>query len=522
MSSKSVGAKRGKVYLVGAGPGDVELATVKAVRLVTQADVVVFDALANPALLENVRPDAELVDAGKRAKAHTLTQDQINQLLVDRARAGKTVVRLKGGDPYVFGRGSEEAIFLHEQGVEVEVVPGLTSALAAPAYAGIPVTHRGIATTVTLITGHEDPTKSQTQVDYLALAQLAAHGGTLCFYMGMGRLQVIADQLMQHGLGGDTPAAVVQWGTLAKQRSVRTTVLDLQAAVDREGMAAPAIIVIGQVVGVDTTGALNWFEQRPLFGKTLVVTRTRQQVSELRWQLESLGAEVLEAPTIRIISPEDWAPVDAALRGVKSYDWLVLTSVNGVHGLRQRLAAMELDSRHLAGVKVAAIGGATAEALEGMGIRPDLVPAAFVAESLAAELIAREPMKGKRVLMLRADIARSLLREKLCEVGATVDDVCIYQTLPAEALPEEVLTALRESRVDMVTFASSSTVRNFIELLGGERSLLDKVPIASIGPITTQTVLELGLRLEVQASVFTVEGLVEAIERHYASKVNPS
>lgn len=512
----------GKVYLVGAGPGDVELVTIKAMRLVTQADVVVFDALANPALLENVRPDVELIDAGKRAKAHTLTQDQINELLVERARAGKLVVRLKGGDPYVFGRGSEEAMFLHEQGVPVEVVPGLTSAIAAPAYAGIPVTHRGIATTLTLITGHEDPTKSQTQVNYQALAQLASQGGTLCFYMGMGRLQVISDQLQKHGLSGQTPAAVVQWGTLCRQRSVRTSLSDLQPTVDRAGLSAPAIIVVGRVVDVDPLGALNWFEKRPLFGKTIVVTRTRHQISEVRYLLESRGAHVLEAPTIRLLPPKDWSLIDQAIRGVKTYDWLVLTSANGVEGLEQRLAAMELDSRHLAGVKVAAIGSATAAALQAMGIQPDLVPHEFVAESLAAELIAREPMRGRKVLMLRADIARPLLREKLQEAGAVVDDLCIYQTLPAEQLPQEVLQAIRESRVDMVVFSSSSTARNFVSLLGEDRTRMSPVPVASIGPITTQAVHELGLNLQVEAETYSIPGLVEAVENYYASKVSPS
>ncbi len=503
----------GTVYLVGAGPGDPQLATLRAVKLLASADVVVYDALANPALLDHVRPTAELIDAGKRAKAHTLTQDQINDLLIAKAREGKTVVRLKGGDPYVFGRGSEEAIYLHERGAKVEVVPGITAALAGPAYAGIPVTHRAVATTVTLITGHEDPTKGDSQIDYAALAKLAIAGGTLCFYMGMGRLQVILDALTRHGLPAATPAAVVQWGTMPVQRSVRATIADLAAAVEKAGLGAPAIIVIGPVVAVDPNGALRFFEQRPLFGQTILITRTRHQASELRQQLAALGANVLEAPTIDIAPPDDWAAIDKSIRAIPTYDWLILTSANGVAALRERLDALHLDARLFAGVKIAAIGDATASSLQNIGLRPDLIPTQFVAESLAAELISREPMTGKRVLMLRADIARPLLREKLAEAGAHVDDVSIYVTKPAAALPEAVLAALREKKINWVTFTSSSTAKFFVELLGAERTLLDGVKIASIGPITSQTARDLKLTVTIEAAQFDIPGLVSALAR---------
>jgi len=501
----------GRVYLVGAGPGDPELVTLRAMRLIRQADVIVFDALANPVLLDEARPTAELIDVGKRAKAHKLSQEQINDLLADRAAEGKMVVRLKGGDPYVFGRGSEEAIYLHGRGVAVEVVPGVTSAIAAPAYAGIPVTHRGVATTVTLVTGHEDPTKGVTQVDYQALAKLAIQGGTLCFYMGMSRLQTIADELYRHGLPLETGAAVIQWGTMPSQRTVRATLADLQEKVDAAGLRAPAIIVIGPVVAVDPDGALRWFEQRPLFGQTIVITRTRHQASELRTALESLGAQVLEAPTIEILPTQEWGPIDASLRQIGQYDWLVLTSTNGVAGLRERLYALGMDARHLAGVKIAAIGDATARALSAMGLRADLVPTQFVAESLAAELIARHEVRGKKVLMLRADIARPVLRERLVEAGAIVEDLCIYVTRTARSLPEPVLEALRESRVDWVTFTSSSTVRNLLEMLGHERRLLANVKLASIGPITSQTLREAGLSVYVEAQRYNIDGLVQAL-----------
>lgn len=507
-------AHHGKVYLVGAGPGDAELISVKGMRLLREADAVVFDALANPALLSHVRGECELIDAGKRAKAHKLTQEETNALLAQLARDGKKVVRLKGGDPYVFGRGSEEAMYLREHGIAVEVVPGITAAIAAPAYAGIPVTHRQVATTVTFVTGHEDPTKSQSQVDYEGLARLIRAGGTACFYMGMGRLQSIVDELERFGVTTQTPAAVVQWGTMPTQRTVRAALKDLPSEVERTKLGAPAIIVIGPVAAVDPQGALRWFEQRPLHGQTILITRTRHQASDLRQKLEERGANVLEAPTIDIVPPppEDLARIDDAIRNIGGYQWLILTSINGVTGLRQRLDALGLDARHLAGVKVAAIGDATAAGLREMGIRADLVPTQFVAESLAAELMAREPMAGKRVLMLRADIARPALREKLTEAGATVEDLSIYETRPAAGLPEDVIEVLDAGKVDWITFTSSSTARNLVDLLGDRRDLLTRVKLASIGPITSQTLRELNLPIAAEAKTYNIDGLIKAIE----------
>ena len=506
-ASSSVGV----VYLVGAGPGDAELISVKGLRLIRQADCIVYDALANPVLLTHARPDAELINAGKRAGTRALEQGQTNQTLAEQALAGRTVVRLKGGDPYLFGRGSEEALYLHERDIPFEVVPGVTAAVGSAAYAGIPITHRGVATTVTFITGHEDPTKDATQTDYAALARLAAGGGTLCFYMGLGRLGDIVGQLTRYGLDAATPAAVVQWGTWPRQRSVRATLGGLVAEVERAGLTAPAIIVIGQVVAVDPEGALCWFQRRPLFGQTVIVTRTRHQASALREQLEQLGARVLEAPTIAIEPPDDWAPIDEAIRQIGQYDWLVLTSANGVAGLRRRLMELDLDARHLAGVKIAAIGDATAEALRDMGLRADLVPTEFVAESLAHELIAQEQVRGRRFLLLRADIARPALIEKLTEAGADVTERSIYRTRPARCLPDEVLDALRNGQVDWITFTSSSTVRGFVDLLGEHRDLLNAVALASIGPITSQTVRELDLTVSVEAPRHDIAGLVDAL-----------
>ncbi|MBI1373160.1 MAG: uroporphyrinogen-III C-methyltransferase [Phycisphaera sp.] len=512
MSDKEIGI----VYLVGAGPGDPELITLKALRCIEAAEVLVFDALANPVLLEYAAEDCELIDAGKRAKDHKLTQDETNALLAEHALAGKIVVRLKGGDPYVFGRGSEEGIYLHERGIPVEIVPGITAAMAGPAYAGIPVTHRNVATTVTFITGHEDPTKDATQTDYRGLSLLAQKGGTLCFYMGMGRLPNIVEELTKHGLSPDTPAGVVQWGTLPKQRSLRAPLNELADAVNEAGLGAPAIIIVGPVCDVDTDHALDWFEHRPLFGQTVVITRTRHQASALRQELEDLGATVLEAPTIEIVEPDDRQRhmnrtyLDQLADG--KFDWLILTSVNGVWAMKDEWEQLDLDSRWLSKLRVATIGDATADAFEQeFNIRPDLVPTKFVAESLAAELIAAENMKGKRVLMLRADIARPLLREKLEAAGAEVVDAPVYITQQAASLPEDVVEAIRDGVVDWITFTSSSTVSNFVELLGKDRAALDRVKVASIGPITSNTVRELGLTVTTEADPHTIPGLVDAL-----------
>lgn len=500
----------GTVYLIGAGPGDPNLITVRGMDLIRRAEVIVFDALANPKLLDAALPDCERIDAGKRAKQHKLTQDQTNALLAEKALAGHRVVRLKGGDPYVFGRGGEEAIYLHGRGVPVEVVPGITAAIAGPAYAGIPITHRNVATTCTFVTGHESPDKDETQVDYQALAALIQRGGTVCFYMGMGRLPMIVEQLVGFGCEADTPAAVVQWGTLPKQRSVRATLGRIDEVVKQRGLGAPAIIVVGQVAAMEDE-ALRWFEQRPLFGQTILLTRTRQQSSELAEQLQSLGAEVIEAPTIRIDPPDDWAAVDQAVRGIAEYDWLVLTSPNGVDALAEVLGRLSLDSRHLAGIQIAVVGQATAERLHGrLGIAADLKPDQAIGEALAERLIGHHDIAGKRVCLFRADIARPLLAEKLIEAGATVDDLAAYQTRRVDRLADEVVDALRNGRVDWLTFTSSSTARNLAELVE-QVEWLAKPKIASIGPITSATIRELGLNVTVEADEFNIDGLVRAI-----------
>ena len=530
----------GTVFLVGAGPGDPGLITVTGHDLLRRADAVVFDALANPALLALAPASARRLDVGKRARHHKLTQDQTNQLLLDLAREGLNVVRLKGGDPYLFGRGAEECAFLTAHGVRCEVVPGVTAGIAGPATAGIPVTHRKTASTVTIVTGHEDPTKGRTSVDYGGLAALVRTGGTACFYMGVGRLPAIADELTSKGLSPDTPAAAVQWGTLPRQRTVRGTLATLPEAVTAAGLGAPAIIVVGAVASLDEPG-LDFFTDRPLFGQRVLVTRTRHQASGLSERLRAAGAEVIEAPTLELVPPADWSAVDAAVGRLAGdtdsdadtdaeaggYDWLVLTSINAVDTLADRLAATGHDARALAGVRVAVVGQSTAEALlSRLAVRADLLPDRFTADSLAREMADAAPagagLAGQHCLLLRADIARPGLPAALAAAGAAVDEVVAYATQPPAALDPAALEALRDGAIDWITFTSSSTARNLHALLGEEAALLAGVNTASIGPATTQTVRGLGLGPTVEASQATLDALVASIIQTHAPGQAPA
>jgi len=499
--------------LVGAGPGDAGLITVAGLEALRQADVVVFDALANPELLAHVRPGATLIDCGKRAKAHKLTQDETNALLVEHAQAGAVVVRLKGGDPYLFGRGAEELTYCFERGVVASMIPGITAGIAAPAMAGIPVTHRKIASTLTIVTGHEDPTKPDTAVDYPALAALIAKGGTVCFYMGVGRLPLICESLIANALPISTPISLVQWGTLPKQRHVAGTLESISADVAREGISSPAIIVVGAVAGMDEPG-LHFFTNRPLFGQRIVVTRTRQQASSLSQSLRALGAEVLEAPTIAVSPPEDWESVDRALGKLSEYDAIAFTSTNAVDAMCERLHALNLDARALAGLHISAIGHATAQALrDRLGIVADLVPSRGISDVYAQELLASANLSGKRLLHAAADIARPGFGDALTAAGVEVQTLTFYRTGLAPALPQAVTAALLDGDVDWVTFTSSSTATNMAELLGGNKQALTQCKIASIGPMTSATMRALGLPPTLEADRHDVAGLVEAIRR---------
>ena len=512
--------KVGIVYLVGAGPGDPGLITVRGKELLEQADVVIYDALSDPRLLAHA-PSAQHIYVGKRAASHTFTQDQINALLIEHGNAGQRVVRLKGGDPFVFGRGGEECEALRNANIPFEVVPGITAAIAAPCYAGIPVTHRDFNSSFTLITGHEQeaPPKnagtersgvpdSSPPLDYTTLAKLPC----LAFYMGTKSLPRITAQLIQHGMDPTTPAATIQWGTTPRQRTVTATVSTLAQQVEKEKISAPALTIIGRVVSLRET--LNWFEKKPLFAQTIVVTRTRQQSSDLTRRLSDLGAAVIEAPTIEIAPPADPTQINQALARLHEYDWIIFTSANGVAATKEKLLAFNLDARVFGKAKIACIGDATAHAVrEHLNLTVDLCPESFVAEALADELEKRGEITGRKFLLLRADIARPLLRERLDQSGAAqVHDVPIYETHRAAALPPHLLDALQENRVNWITFTSSSTATNFTALLGPNyRDQLKSIRLASIGPITTKTLTELGLPPTVEARTYNVAGLVESI-----------
>lgn len=501
--------KKGKVYLIGAGPGDPGLLGLKAKECLETADAVVYDRLADPRIIEFCRKDAEMVYVGKASANHTMRQPDINKLLVKLAAEGKTVARLKGGDPFVFGRGGEEAIELLEAGLPFEFVPGVTSAIAVAEYAGIPVTHRHVATSFAVITGHEDPTKGESTINWKGLATAV---DTLVFLMGVENIERISSQLIANGRSADCPAAVIRWGTRPEQRTLITTVGQAAADVKATGMKPPAIFLVGEVVKLREQ--LQWFDNKPLFGKTVVVTRARAQASALTKKLEAQGARVLEVPAIKIVPPADFAPLDKAISEIDTYKWLILTSVNGVEYFFDRLLKADKDSRALCGVKIAAIGSATAEALKGYGITADLIPSAYKAEELA-DALAADTKAGDKLLLARAKIARNVLPERLRALGAQVDVVTAYETVADCQNKEELLEALESGEASLVTFTSSSTVTNLLDVLGDKKDLLNKVALAAIGPVTAETLEKHGLKPAVSAAEYTIDGLMTAIEEYY-------
>jgi uroporphyrinogen III methyltransferase/synthase len=505
--------KTGKVYLIGAGPGDPGLITVKGQTCIQAADVIVYDYLAAPALLAHAAPNAERIYVGKKGGDHTLPQGGINQLIVEKARQGCIVARLKGGDPYIFGRGGEEAEELVAAGIPFEVVPGVTSAVAGAAYAGIPLTHRDFTSTLAFVTGHEDPTKSGSSIDWKALA---TGMGTLVFFMGVKNLPVITTQLKDNGMPPETPVALIRWGTTPRQKTVTGTLDTIVAIARQAGMQAPAIIVIGKVVGLRER--LQWFETRPLFGRTIVVTRARAQASDLVERLTVLGARCLEYPTIEVAPAEDNTPLDQAIEDLAAYDWLIFTSVNGVDTFFSRLFARGQDVRALGQVRTAVIGPATAARLRRQGLRSDIVPESYRAESVI-EAFTGIDMVDRRVLLPRAAEARPILPEELRRLGAQVDEIAVYHTRPVATGAADLIGDLENGRVDMVTFTSSSTVRHFNQMLPPERrdQLMADVHIASIGPITTETAESLRFKVDITAAEYTIPGLCQAIEAYFTA-----
>ncbi|MBP1727855.1 MAG: uroporphyrinogen-III synthase / uroporphyrinogen-III C-methyltransferase, partial [Deltaproteobacteria bacterium] len=499
------------VYLIGAGPGDPGLITVRGRECISLADVVIYDYLANGELLKHAKPDAELIYAGKIGGAHNHAQSQINDLLVAKAAAGKKVARLKGGDPFVFGRGGEECEALVAAGISFEVVPGVTAAIGAAAYAGIPLTHRQVTTSVAFVTGHENPDKESTDIDW---EKLSLGSGTVVFYMGVKNLPQIAENLMANGRSPDTPVALIRWGTRAEQEVLTGSLADIADKVRKSGFKAPAITVVGEVVNLRQR--LRWFDNRPLFGRNILVTRAADQAGEFSRLLALHGARVFECPTISLVEPDSLAELDTAIAAITSYDWLILTSGNAVRRFFGRLYERGRDARALAACRVAAVGPKSAAAVREYGIIPDLVPADYKAEGVVAEF-GRLDIAGKKILFPRADKSRELIPSALAAMGACVSAPVIYCNRLPETLPQEALLALEERRIDCVTFTASSTAENLSAMLGENRflRLLDGVKVASIGPITTRTCLELGLQVDIEPEKYTLEKLTEQIVQFF-------
>ena len=498
----------GKVYLVGAGPGDAGLLTLRGAELLRRADVVVYDSLVNRELLALAPEAAEIIFGGKRPRDRAIPQEELNQLLAEKAKAGKTVVRLKGGDPYIFGRGGEEAARLHRDGVPFEVVPGISSIIAAPSYAGIPLTHREHCSSFTVITGHEDPDKDESALDW---KRVAREPGTKVLLMGVERIGKIAAALEANGLPADTPAAMVRWGTMGRQQTITATLGTLAAKVAKADFKAPAVTVFGTVSTLRDT--LNWYENRPLFGQRVVVTRNRREAGKLSGQIRELGAEVLEIPTIKILPPTRNEPLIEAITGIGSYDWIIFTSANGVEHFFDYFFKAFRDVRDLGSVRFAAVGPATAKKLREFHLNIDLMPKTYTAAATAKAMIAAQNVENISVLLARAESANPELPRLLEDKGAIVDDIAFYKTEPETADRNGAADDFEENSADWITFASSSAVRNFDARFGLAKRCADnpKLKLASIGPETTKALKELGLKPTAKAKEHTIDGLAAAL-----------
>ncbi|HEY5753023.1 MAG TPA: uroporphyrinogen-III C-methyltransferase [Chthoniobacterales bacterium] len=503
MKSSAKSQKPGICHLAGAGPGDIGLVTLRTKECVEQADVIVYDYLSNPEILSWAKPEAVLVYAGKKAGAHTLTQEEINTVLVHETAAGKRVVRLKGGDPFVFGRGGEEALALADARLPFEIIPGVTSAIAAPAYAGIPVTHRGIAVQTTFFTGHEDPTKPETQLDY---ASLARNGGTKVLLMGIERLEAITGEMIAKGASKDMPVALVRWGTTPKQETLRGRLENVAQLAREQGFSAPAIAIFGEVVNLRQN--LRWFDNRPLFGKRIVVTRSRKQAGALSAELRALGADVLEIPTIRIEPPANLREFAELVRDAHQYDWLVFTSPNAVEAFFDLFYRIYGDAREIGGVRIAAIGPATAKRVADYRFKVDLQPDEFVAEGIIKVFQAEGDIENLRFLLPRAEVTREILAPALTKLGAIVDEAIAYRTVPETLDRTGAFARFQKEGADVITFTSSSTVEYFLAM---KPAFPPDVQLASIGPVTSQTLREHGLKPHIEATQHDIPGLVKAI-----------
>jgi len=500
-----------RVYLIGAGPGDPELLTLKGLRCLQAAACVVYDSLVNTDLLQHALPGAEWICVGKRGGSYATSQEEINALLVEKARAGRVVARLKGGDPFIFGRGGEEAEALANESIPFEIVPGVTSGYAAPAYAGIPVTHRDFSPSVAFITAHEDPNKEESLI---AWDKIASGIGTLVFFMGVSNLPEIVSNLIRHGRNRETPVALVQWGTFPRQEVVSGTLSTIVEQVRASGLSAPAITIVGNVVSLRSK--LRWFDNRPLFGKRVLITRPSHQAEEFRRRLTALGAEVIAFPTIEVCDPPSWEALDRAIRSIEDYQWLVFTSVNGVQKFFSRYRHLGRDLRDLKGLRLAAIGSATEKSLAERGLNVEVLPDEFKAEGLL-ESLKGKVLKGSRILIPRAKVARDILPIELQKQGAQVDVVEAYETTLPHQGRERLELIFEERPLDMIVFTSSSTVTNMVEMAkpGALQDALRQTAIAAIGPITKQTAESCGLAVQVQPSHYTIPALVDEIVEFY-------
>ncbi|MCL4476235.1 MAG: uroporphyrinogen-III C-methyltransferase [Nitrospirae bacterium] len=518
---------RGKVYLVGAGPGDIGLLTVKGMKCLQKAEVVVYDLHLNAQVLNYINHDAEFIYAGKRGGHHTMTQDEINDVLVKKADEGKIICRLKGGDPFVFGRGGEEAEVLAKRGIPFEVVPGVSSAVAAPAYAGIPLTHRLYSSSFAVIPGYEDTTKEESAIDW---AKLATGVGTIVVLMAVKNLDMLVRKLMENGRSPETPVAVVRWGTRPDQKTIVSTLKDIVSDVKGHEINPPAVVVIGNVVKLRDT--LKWYEDKPMFGHRVLVTREHSTGFE---PLEELGAEIIEFPTIEIVPPENYDELDAAIEKIGSYTWIIFTSANGVKYFLKRFFEREGDIRDLKGIKLCAIGTKTAAEIKEYGMKVDLIPEAFRGEGLIEAFIkevrsqgsgvqnadplhvTRYALRGLKMLMPRAEVAREVFPEKVRELGGEIDVPVAYRAVKPELHGRRLKRFLKEGRITIATFTSAATFNNFIEMIGSDAfDLLKGVSIAVIGPVTAKAIEKAGLKVDIMPRESTIEAMVEEIIKEKA------
>jgi uroporphyrinogen III methyltransferase / synthase len=504
--------KCGTVYIIGAGPGDPGLITVKGAQGIARADVIIYDHLVSEELLGYARKEARLIYAGKKGGDHTLPQEEINRLLVAEAQEGHTVARLKGGDPFIFGRGGEEAETLAAAGIPFEIIPGVTAAVAVPAYAGIPLTHRGLTSTLAFVTGHEDPTKEKSDIDWQALAGI----GTLVFFMGVKNLPQITAALIAHGKDPQTPAALIRWGTTADQETLTGVLADIAEQAAARGFTPPSLLVVGPVVGLRET--LNWFENRPLFGKGVVITRPEAQAESFAALLHEEGARAIHFPTIKIVPPESWSALDEALGRLADYAWIVFTSANGVRFFFHRLQERGLDIRALKNIRICTIGPATAAILGAMGIKVDLVPEEYISEGVVKAFQGHD-IRGAKILLPRAEQARDVIPAGLEKMGAEIDVVTVYRTVSSGRRPEELDSLVKAGKVDIITFTSPSTVSHFLEIMGRGYTLPPRVNIAAIGPITAAAVHKAGLKVDILQDTYTIEGLVSGLQDFFAGQM---